>query len=188
MVRSATPIPQHRYSPHLLVTPIPASAHYLLQTEYKKLRDKVSAFFVRYHRVHPPYRVTFKLPLLTPLAKRTLRDAFESLFLQADHWPLFLQRYLWDGLMLVNAKLKTLGDRLLTKNLDSVPSSSLYLEPVSPCPCSAWLADDFVSELHGHASFRDPEVLRDLCPDVDISVFTENFNNTTIPSWSQFET
>ena len=91
-----------------------------------------------------------------------------------------------DRLMLVNAKVKTVGDRLLTKNLDSVPSSFLYLEPASPCPCSAWLADDRVSQLHGHAFFRDPGVLRDLCPGVDVSVFAQNFKNTSIPSWSQF--
>ena len=90
--------------------------------------------------------------------------------------------------MLVNAKLKTVGDRLVTKTLDSVPSSSFYLEPVSPCPCSAWLADDRVSKLHGHAFFPDPQILRDLCPGVDVSVFAQNFKNTTIPSWSQFET
>ena len=85
---------KHRYSPHLLITLVPASARYLPQTEHRKLFDKVAAFFARYHRVHLPYRVTFKMPLLNPLAKRLLRAAFDSLFLRADHWPLFLQRYL----------------------------------------------------------------------------------------------
>ena len=92
-----------------------------------------------------------------------------------------------DRVTIVNSRLRTVGDRLTTRNLDSYPTGTLEVTPAPTCPCHTWASHPGVRLLKGHAFFRDPSVLQHLFLSVDDTVFCQNFKNATFPSWSRFE-
>ena len=171
----------------MLLAIVTATARYLKPPEHRSLFDRVSAYFGRFHHVTLPYRVTLRLPLLTRALKQALRCEIDTAFQSFDFWPPPLRRYLADRVVLVNCKLRAVGDRLLTRCLDSYPTSTLEPSQPATCPCHAWASCHGVRFLHGHAFFRDPHVLPRLSPGLDSAVFSQNFKNATVPSWSRFE-
>ena len=118
------PIPPHRFSPPLLLSLITTTARYLTGHDHRSLFDRVSAYFGRFFKVHLPYRVTLRLPLLTRPVKLALRFRTESTFQSLNLWPPPLQWYLADRVTLVNCKLRSVSDRLVTRNLDSYPTAA----------------------------------------------------------------
>ena len=190
ILQSHKPLHPDTHPPPLLLAALQGSARFLPAADHKTLFDKISALFARQFKVYIPYRVPLKIPLLTGPLKKTLHTAICSAIDDDTSWPTSLKSYVKSRVHLIAQRTLSVRTVLATAQLSDLPSDILHRQSPETCPCQRWINLPGVGRLHGHAFFRNREVLANVLPPNSKcawSVFSQNMKNATVPAYKSFK-
>ena len=177
------------FAPHMLLTMVQTTSRYLCAPHHRQLFDKVSKFFLIYHKVHLPYRIPVKIPCITPKEKMHISRMISNVIDRQMAWPPLLRNYIASRIQVISSKSKQVGSYLLSQGLSEM--NSYVTEPPSlcldDCSCLAYSNIPGTSIVEGHLVFRDPACLTPMSPSLDVEVYSQNLKNATMPSWKSFK-
>ena len=128
--------------------------------------------------------------LLTGPLKKTLHTEICSAIDDDTSWPTSLKSYVKSRVHLIAQRTLSVRTVLATAQLSDLPSDIVHRQSPETCPCQRWINLPRVGRLHGHAFFRNPEVLANVLPPnckCDSSVFSQNVKNATVPAYKSFK-
>ena len=159
------------YPPPLQLLVVSATARLLSASEHRRLFDAVRQWFIIHHKVVLPYRVPFRVPLLQASAKPTVLAKITEVFRAAHFWPAPLQDFLLSRVKVISGKTPKVKNLLISS------------KPPDACTDVLFQPHPQVAYVHGHAVFRDPNVLTSLHRRLSLAVFGQNLKNSTVPPW-----
>ena len=171
------------FPPPLQLLIVSASERLLSAGDHRRLFDAVKQWFIKHHRVVLQYGVTLRVPLLQPSVKPQILSRITAVFREAHFWPTPLQDYLMSRVKLVSGKTPKVKHLLVLSRPPSEHTSTLFATTSSHCDCHVLRKCPGVSYIHGHAVFRDPQVLAAINRRLSPAVFSQNLKNSTVPPW-----
>ena len=186
MAKNIIPAPRILNEPGAFPLPlqlliVSASERFLSAGDNRRLFDVVKQWFILHHRVMLQYQVTLPVLLLPVSLKPQLLAHISEVFWSTHFWPAPLQDLLLSRVKLVSGKTPEDKNLLVSARPPGEHTSSLF-EPVRPrCAGHQLHKCPGVSCVHGHAVFRDSQVLSTLDKRLSPAVVSQNLQNSTVP-------